>query len=90
MGAIQFPPLFYLPVPLLTKEGKREGRSSLQRRGLPWEPPTSFQEPTRFPEDPFLGLTEPDGSKVKVLRVLKGAQPYASFKEAIDTLLSTQ
>jgi len=25
-----------------------------------------------------------------VLRVLKGAQPYASFKEAIDTLLSTQ
>jgi len=25
-----------------------------------------------------------------VLRVLKGAQPYASFKEAIDTLLSAQ
>jgi len=78
VGAIQFPPLFYLPTP------------PLQRRGLPWEPPTSFQEPTRFPEEPFLGLTEPDGSKVKVLRVLKGAQPYASFKEAIDTLLSTQ
>jgi len=38
----------------------------------------------------FLGLTDPDGSKVKVLRVLKGAQPYASFKEAIDTLLSAQ
>src|SRR3990172_7595962 len=25
----------------------------LQRRGLPWEPPMSFQAPTRFPEEPF-------------------------------------
>ncbi len=22
-------------------------------RGLPWEPPTSFQAPTRFPEEPY-------------------------------------
>jgi len=36
----------------------------------------------------LFGLTEPNDPKVKVLRVLKGAQPYASFKDAIDSLLS--
>lgn len=36
----------------------------------------------------FLGVTEPNSPTVKVLRVLKGAQPYANFKEAIDSLLS--
>lgn len=36
----------------------------------------------------FLGVTQPNAPTVKVLRVLKGAQPYASFKEAIDSLLS--
>lgn len=38
----------------------------------------------------FLGITDPKDQKVKVSRVLKGAQPYASFKEAIDSLLSSQ
>ncbi len=38
----------------------------------------------------FLGMTSPNDSKVKTLKVLKGAQPYASFKEAIDSLLSSQ
>jgi len=38
----------------------------------------------------FLGVTGSNDPKVKILRVLKGAQPYASFKEAIDTLLSSQ
>ena len=32
----------------------------------------------------FLGMTNPNDSKVKTLRGLKGAQPFASFKEAID------
>jgi len=36
----------------------------------------------------FLGTIQPDGSKVKVVRVLKGAQPYSAFKEAIDGLLA--
>jgi protein-disulfide isomerase len=36
----------------------------------------------------FLGVIQPDGSTVKVARVLKGAQSYAAFKEAIDTLLA--
>jgi protein-disulfide isomerase len=36
----------------------------------------------------FLGVIQPDGSRVNVVRVLKGAQPYAAFKEAIDTLLA--
>ncbi|HEY4720148.1 MAG TPA: hypothetical protein VIH84_06175, partial [Candidatus Methylomirabilis sp.] len=35
----------------------------------------------------LFGLTEPNDPKVKVLRVLKGAQPYASFKDTIDSLL---
>jgi len=38
----------------------------------------------------FLGLTEPNDSKVKALRVIRGAQPYARFKEAIDGLLAPQ
>jgi len=38
----------------------------------------------------LFGLTEPNDPKVKVLRVLKGAQPYTSFKDAIDSLLSSQ
>lgn len=37
----------------------------------------------------FLGLTEPNDPRVKVLRVLKGAQPYSSFKNTIDALLSS-
>ena len=46
---------FYLPAPLLTKEGTLWGPTpSLQRRELPWEPPTSFQEPKGFPEEPKL------------------------------------
>lgn len=38
----------------------------------------------------FLGLTEPDSSKVKVLKVIKGAHPYTTFKSAIDSLLSSR
>jgi protein-disulfide isomerase len=38
----------------------------------------------------FLGVTDPNDQKVKVSRVLKGAQPYAAFKDAIDSLLSSQ
>ena len=38
----------------------------------------------------FIGVTKPNDPTVKVLRVLKGAQPYASFKDAIDSLLSPQ
>ena len=36
----------------------------------------------------FLGLTDPRSSEVKVVRVIKGAQPYAAFSEAIENLLS--
>ena len=35
----------------------------------------------------FLGLTEPNNPNVRVLRVLRGAQPFPSFKEAIESLL---
>jgi protein-disulfide isomerase len=36
----------------------------------------------------FMGTVQPDGKTVKVARVLKGAQPYATFKEAIEGLLA--
>jgi len=36
----------------------------------------------------FLGSLEPDGTRVKVQRVIVGAQPYAAFKEAIESLLA--
>jgi protein-disulfide isomerase len=33
-----------------------------------------------------IGVTQPNDSKIKVLRVIKGAQPFATFKEALDTV----
>lgn len=33
-----------------------------------------------------IGLTEPNGSTIKVLKVLRGAQPIAAFKDALDSL----
>lgn len=38
----------------------------------------------------FLGLTDPNDTKIKALKVITGAQSYATFKEAIESLLSTQ
>jgi protein-disulfide isomerase len=38
----------------------------------------------------FLGLTTPAGEAVRALRMIQGAQPYAAFKEAIDSLLAAQ
>ena len=35
-----------------------------------------------------IGLTEADGSKVEVLRVLLGLQPYANFKAALDRVIA--
>lgn len=37
----------------------------------------------------YLGLTEPDSSQLKAVRVIRGAHPYATFKEALDTLLAS-
>jgi protein-disulfide isomerase len=37
----------------------------------------------------LLGFAEPEG-KVRAVKMITGAQPYAVFKEAIDTLLSSQ
>jgi protein-disulfide isomerase len=38
----------------------------------------------------FVGLTEPNVSKLKAVRRIVGAQPYSAFKTAIDELLSAQ
>ncbi len=38
----------------------------------------------------LLGWFEPDGKKIKAVKMLKGAQPYAAFKEAIEGLLRSQ
>lgn len=37
----------------------------------------------------YLGLTEPNGSSIKAVAVIRGARPYATFKEAIDGLLAS-
>ena len=36
----------------------------------------------------FLGLTEPNSPKMKSVKRLIGAQPYASFRDAIESLLA--
>ena len=38
----------------------------------------------------FIGFTGSDGSSVKTLKRITGAVPYATFKEAFDSLLSAQ
>lgn len=38
----------------------------------------------------FLGLTDPANSKVKVQRMISGAQAYSAFQAALDELLSGQ
>jgi len=38
----------------------------------------------------FVALTEPNDTNLKVLRTIRGAQPYAAFKDAIESLLSAQ
>jgi protein-disulfide isomerase len=37
----------------------------------------------------YLGLADPAGKTVKSARVIRGAQPFAAFKEAIDALLES-
>ncbi len=36
----------------------------------------------------MVGLLQPNSSKVKILRVLKGAQPFAAVKDALDNALN--
>ena len=36
----------------------------------------------------MVGLMQPNSSKVKILRVLKGAQPFAAVKDALDNALN--
>ena len=38
----------------------------------------------------FLALTDPTSAKVKTVRFISGAQPYAAFKAQIDALLAQQ
>jgi protein-disulfide isomerase len=38
----------------------------------------------------FLGLAEANDGQIKAVRIIRGAQPFASFKAAIDSLLAEQ
>lgn len=38
----------------------------------------------------FLAITDPSSTKVRTLRAIKGAQPFAAFKAQIDALLAEQ
>ena len=35
----------------------------------------------------FIGVSEGESAKIKVLKVIRGAQPYQGFKEALDSIL---
>jgi protein-disulfide isomerase len=38
----------------------------------------------------LIGMSEGEASKIKVLKLIRGAQPYPMFKEALDSLLTSQ
>jgi protein-disulfide isomerase len=38
----------------------------------------------------YIGAADDAGSTIKVLGVIRGAQPFARFKEAIDRALAAQ
>ena len=38
----------------------------------------------------LIGISEREASKIKVLKLIRGAQPYPMFKEALDSLLTPQ
>jgi protein-disulfide isomerase len=38
----------------------------------------------------FIGVSEGEDTKIKVLKVLRGAKPYGEFKEVLDSLLTPQ
>jgi protein-disulfide isomerase len=38
----------------------------------------------------FIGISEGDDLKIKILKVIRGAQPYPMFKENLDSLLTSQ
>ncbi len=38
----------------------------------------------------FIGMTNPSSSSVKVLRMVRGAQAYPKFKQALDSVLAAQ
>ncbi len=38
----------------------------------------------------FIGRTNPSSSSVKVLKMVRGAQAYPSFQQALDSVLAAQ
>ena len=38
----------------------------------------------------FLGITDPNGAELKAVRKITGAQPWAAFQDAIESLLAEQ
>jgi predicted DsbA family dithiol-disulfide isomerase len=38
----------------------------------------------------FIGVPEGEDTKIKVLKVIRGAQPYQNFKEALDSILTSK
>jgi len=38
----------------------------------------------------FIGVSEGEGTKIRVIKVIRGAKPYIEFKQALDSLPSSQ
>jgi predicted DsbA family dithiol-disulfide isomerase len=38
----------------------------------------------------FIGTSEGEETRIKVLKVIRGAKPYTEFKEVLDSILASQ
>jgi len=38
----------------------------------------------------LIGISEGEGTKIKVLKVIRGSRPYVEFKQAIDSLVTPE
>ena len=38
----------------------------------------------------FIGISEGEETRIKVLKVIRGAKPYTEFKEVLDSIIASQ
>jgi len=38
----------------------------------------------------FIGISEGEETRIKVLKIIRGAKPYTEFKEVLDSILASQ
>ena len=38
----------------------------------------------------FIGISEGEETRIKVLKIIRGAKPYTEFKEVLDSIIASQ